>query len=134
MKIKKSILKTIIAAGLLMILAMNLTSNISLVSGAQGGGIGKFLTINFVSSNSEDQPALLASGIIVTATKVKSDKSFIFTANDASSEPNNPPSQRVGAGTVELVISNIPSDWEFKNFSPNVINVDELTGEYKSVK
>ena len=122
-----------IATLLLMILAFSLTSNTFLVSG-DAGGTGKFLTINFKSftEDPDDTAALLASGVIVTATKVNSGEIFEFIANDPNPVPENPDSQRVGAGTVVMGASTKKSpEWEFKGFSDNV---DAETGEYKTVK
>lgn len=111
-----------------MILAINLTSNISLVSG-DSGGTGKFLGIDFQKDD------VLGSDCTVTATKLKSGQSFLFNATDTSLNPDANSFNKVGAGTVMLQAT--PGEaWNFLGFS---VKGDELKGAdntalYKPVK
>ena len=96
---------------LLLILALNLTTNTFLVSGGQGG-TGKYLEINFTTINPADTPALLLSDTEVTALKVSSDQIFTYEANVDSTH-----SQKVGAGTVLLEASpDTAAGWVFSYF------------------
>lgn len=124
-KINNKFLKqTIITTTLLLILALNLTSNIFLVSG-DAGGTGKYLEISFAAVNLADQAALLASSCEVTATKVTSEQTFTYIASASDSHR-----QKVGAGTVFLEASTANSpEWVFIGFDDSVIN-----GEYKTEK
>ncbi len=93
---------------------------------AEAGGTGKFLEINFITTNEAD---LFDSNCKVTATKVSSDQTFTYVASDSSSY-----SQKVGAGTVLLeAIPDTANGWEFSHF---VIRdeIQQNPSEYKAEK
>ena len=107
--------KTITIAALLLILVLNLTSNIFLVFG-DAGGTGKFLEIKFTAINLADEADLLTSACEVIATKVSSGQFFTYVASNSDTY-----SQKVGAGTV-LLEAFPAGGWVFSHF---VIRGDE---------
>ena len=108
--------KILIVSTLLLIITFGVaSSNISLAY-ADSGGVGKFLTINFVGEGT------------VTATKLASDEVRTYYSDDPATY-----SQKVGAGTVEL--NAIPADgWEFSHWIGDVADSSSATTEYKTEK
>ena len=113
---KTSLRKVLIVGTLLLIIAFGIAlSNISLVQ-ADSGGVGKFLTIDFVGAGT------------VTATKPQSGEIRTYYSDDPTTC-----SQKVGAGTVEL--NAIPADgWEFSEWIGDVADPSSATTEYKTEK
>jgi len=113
---KTSLRKALIVSTLLLIITFAVaSSNISLVQ-ADSGGVGKFLTIDFVGEGT------------VTATKFQSGEIRTYYSDDSATY-----SQKVGAGTVEL--NAIPADgWEFSHWIGDVADTSSATTDYKTEK
>jgi hypothetical protein len=102
---------TVSAVTLLLVSLLSTTLVIPLVL-AEAGGIGKFLTVDIIGEG------------YVTATKVDSGETWIFTQNGT---------EKVGAGTV-LLEAFATEGWEFSHWDGDLVGISDNSTEYKTEK
>ena len=113
---KKQSRQKLFAGTLLLIMAFGVASSYLTLVQADSGGVGKFLTIEFVGQG------------IVNATKPASGEVRTYYSDN-----NETWSQKVGAGNV--VLAAIPSEgWAFSHWVGDVTDTTNPTTEYKTEK